>query len=570
MSMMPSSSSNFRFPIGESDFQNLRKKGYTYVDKSLFIEEVMDSSALVLLFPRPRRFGKTLNLSMLRYFLERSSEDRRDLFAGLDIQRSQSAQAHFQKYPVIFLTLKDAKQDTWEECQQKLRALLAGVYQEHDYLLDGNLLSAQEKEVFTAVLNQEGPLSYYADTLFLLSKYLHKYHNQAPIVLIDEYDSPLHAAFDKGYYAPAISFFRTFLSAVLKDNMHLAKGVLTGILRVAKESIFSGLNNLAVFTLLNTPFSRWFGFTEKEVEDLVSRSNLSQMMPEIQKWYNGYLFGKTTVYNPWSVIRYLDNPEDGLCPYWVSTASNALIKKSLFDRRGSAHGEIEILLQGGCIEKAVEENIVMDDVARHDGALWNFLLFSGYLRVKELSVKESRRYAQLCIPNQEVMIDFQDMTRRWFAESLSFNESGNLFFQSLIRGDSDYVQNRLQEILLNTLSYHDLAAEVAYHTFILGMLVNLNIDYQILSNRESGYGRYDVSMIPKRKGLPGILIEFKVLRKKEPSEPEIEKAFSEAFSQMHVENYAHELRSKHVSPILLYTMVFSGKQVWVKHRLLSE
>ncbi len=567
---MKSASSRLRFPIGESDFQKLRNKGYTYVDKSLFIEEVMDSAALVLLLPRPRRFGKTLNLSMLRYFLEKSSEDRRDLFKGLQVEHSQSAQAHFQKYPVIFLTLKDAKQDTWEECQKKIRELLSALYKEHDYLLDAKHLSKHEKDLFTAIIKKEAEISDCDSALYYLSKYLHDYHKQAPVVLIDEYDSPLHAAFDKGYYAPAISFFRTFLSSALKDNAHLEKGVLTGILRVAKESIFSGLNNLAVFTLLNPRFSRWFGFTEEEVTDLVARSNLSHMMSEIQKWYNGYLFGKTTVYNPWSVIRYLDDPEAGLNPYWIATASNTIVQSALFQRHGNVRAQIEALLQGGCIEKRIDENIVMQDIPKSELVLWNFLLFSGYLKAKTYYQKPGGEwFASMCIPNQEVMFDFRAMTERWFAELMPSTENVSLFFQQLLEGKGEKVQSYLQEILLTSLSYHDLAAEVAYHTFVLGLLANLSADYEVSSNRESGFGRYDVMVSPREKHRPGVVIELKVLSK-EPSEAEVTQMLDQALKQVETKQYAQAVKAKQPSVIHGYAMVFSGKQVWVRHRIISN
>ncbi len=566
---MHSVSSRLRFPIGESDFRLLRREGYTYVDKSLFIEEVIESAARVLLLPRPRRFGKTLNLSMLRYFLEKSTEDRRDLFVGLQVEQSKSTQAHFQKYPVIFLTLKDAKQDTWDTCQKKIRELLSNLYKEHDYLLDVNQLSEDERELFTAIIKKEASISDCDSALYNLSKYLHAYHKQAPVVLIDEYDSPLHAAFDKGYYEPALSFFRTLLSAVLKDNPHLAKGVLTGILRVTRESIFSGLNNLAVFTLLDHPFSRWFGFTEKEVEELVTQSNLTHMLPEIQRWYNGYLFGKTTVYNPWSVIRYLDNPEDGLKPYWAATASNTLIRHALFQRPGNVRAQIEVLLQGGCLEKRIDENIIMQDIPVSEDALWNFLLFSGYLKIKELFQKVNRRFALLCIPNLEVMEDFQAMTERWFAELFRPTEDLRAFFQSLLEGNSERVKTRLQEILLESLSYHDLAAEVAYHTFMLGLLANLSSDYEVLSNREAGFGRYDVLLSPREKNRPGVVIELKALSK-EPSEAEVTQMMDQALHQMETKQYAQAVKAKQPSSLHGYAMVFSGKQVWVKHQLLSQ
>ncbi len=528
----------------------------------------MDSSARVLLLPRPRRFGKTLNLSMLRYFLEKSPEDRRDLFAGLKIQSSPSAHLHFQKYPVIFLTLKDAKQDTWETCQEKLRDLLADLYRDHRYLLESEALDSLEKAGFLAILQKNSSWSDCENALYRLSKYLHLYHNQAPVILIDEYDSPLHAAFDKGYYSSSISFFRSFLSAALKDNPHLAKGVLTGILRVAKESIFSGLNNLAVFTILNPHFSTAFGFTEEEIHELLQKADLLPMFAGVQTWYNGYLFGETTIYNPWSILRYLDNPIYGLRPYWVATASNTLIKNALFHRSNHVQSQIEILLQGGCIEKRLDESIVMQDIPTSDVALWNFLLFSGYLKVKEQFQKGDDFFASLCIPNREVMTDFRSMTQRWFAELVRPSEDISIFFQSLLEGDVERVQSRLQDIVLKSLSYHDLAGEAAYHTFILGILANLSADYDVLSNREAGFGRYDVILRPKSQGYPGVLFEIKVFRK-EPQEVEVVKTLEQALAQIHTRKYAHELSSRQVAPIHAYAIAFSGKQVWMRHQILG-
>lgn len=284
-----------RFPLGKTDFRDLRESGDVYIDKSMWIHDVLDQGASILLFPRPRRFGKTLNLSMLRYFLEKSNEDRRHLFQGLAIEKSEVARTHFQKHPVIFISLKDAKQDNWEACQSKMKSLLADLYKEHRYLLESESLYQEEKKRYRQILEQQAPLSACVDALYHLSKYLCEYHKQPVVLLIDEYDSPLHHAYSKEFYEPALSFFRTFLSTALKDNAYVYKGVMTGILRIAKESIFSGLNNIVVYTLTSPYFSKYFGFTEDEVRGLVQQCGHPDKMEEIRTWYNGYVFGKTTI-----------------------------------------------------------------------------------------------------------------------------------------------------------------------------------------------------------------------------------------------------------------------------------
>lgn len=556
-----------KFSIGTSDFRKMREAQSLYVDKSWLIHDVIDQSAEVLLLPRPRRFGKTLNLSMLRYFFEKTPEDLSPLFQGLRIQTSALAQPHFQKYPVLFLTLKDVKASSWEDCKIKIRELLANLFREYKYLLGDNLLDTEEKEGFLHILQQTASMPACENALFNLSKYLHKYHQQRVLILIDEYDTCIHTAYARNYYDQAVSFFRNFLSAALKDNNHLFKGVLTGILRVAKESVFSGLNNLSVFSLIHPTFSSHFGFTEDEVLQLATCMHLSHHMDGIRAWYNGYLFGGQVIYNPWSIINFFNQSEAGLGPYWTNTSENDLIRKVVLEQGAQAKADLQVLLQGGSLDKPISDHIALRDVEHNEQVLWSFLLFLGYLKPKKLYTHDDELYGQLCIPNKEVQINVTRMTRDWFAELIGGNNQVSLLVQGLTKGDAEQIEASLSYLLRHHASSHDFGAEQSYHTFVLGLLVHASAEYEVKSNQESGYGRYDVALVPRERGRAGVLLELKMLRK-EPTEAEVAAALESAFAQAEGKAYKTEFAERGIKSLHLFAVVFAGKRVWVKAKQL--
>ncbi|MDM8521924.1 AAA family ATPase [Desulfococcaceae bacterium HSG8] len=561
-----------KLPVGSSDFRKLREGGYHYVDKSLFIRDIAEASAEVILLPRPRRFGKTLNLSMLRYFFEKSDDDRSGLFGKLAIRDDECFEAHQGKYPVIWMTFKDLKEPSWEYMYRRMTNLIRDEFLRHDALLGSALLRGSEKRYFESVLEQKAELPDYGDALRYLSDYLRRYHGEKVIILIDEYDTPLHAGYAGGYYEDVISFIRNFLSGGLKDNEHLFRGVLTGILRVAKESVFSGLNNPGVYTVLSRKFSDAFGFTVPEVRQFLEERGMGDRYEDVSHWYNGYLFGGRVIFNPWSVINYADN-EGEAKPYWINTADTGMIDRLATRGGKELREEIGQLLEGLKLTKPVYESIVMRDMEARDDILWSFLLFSGYL--KPVEQLDDENFA-LEIPNNEVRIIYRQMIRNWFAEKTESNQLEEML-RALETGDVKLFERMLRLIVMRIMSYHDLAGEPekVYHALVLGMLVWMSGKYEMRSNRESGYGRYDLMLKPDDPEGQGIIIEFKRLdedeeqdadedgkRKKKKKTPQ--DALKEALKQIEDRGYAAELEAAGIRKILKLAVVFSGKKLWVK------
>ncbi|MCC6553180.1 MAG: AAA family ATPase [Polyangiaceae bacterium] len=554
-----------RFPIGLSDFRQLREGGNRYVDKSLLIEDVLAASGGVLLFPRPRRFGKTVNLSMLRYFLEKSDVDRSPLFAGLAVEASEIARPHRQRYPVIFLTFKDVKADSWDQCFAAMTGVLAGAYREHEYLLTEGALRPYDADAFTAILNRRATEVQCWDALADLSRHLERYHRERVVILIDEYDTPIHAGYSNHYYSQTVTFFRNLLSGGLKDNASLFKGVLTGILRVAKESVFSGLNNLSVYSILRTEFATRFGFTEREVQALAEGVGEPELMSGIRAWYDGYLFGGEVIYNPWSVLSFLDSADKQLRPYWVSTGSADLVRDLLFAGPEGLHEEMEELLRGGDVDKRIEEAIALRDVAQDPDAIWSFLLFSGYLTAAAVRVEEGRTWARLRVPNKEVLGELRGMVEAWLEARVGGSAEVERMLAALLGGDARAVEHYLSRIVKTTLSYHDTGGdhpERVFHAFIVGLLVSLGPRYEVRSNRESGFGRYDVMVLPRAAGQPGVVLELKTIDVEEGETRET--ALGAALQQIRARDYATELRARGADPIHEMAAVFDGKRAWVK------
>jgi hypothetical protein len=554
-----------RFPIGISDFRMLREGSFHYVDKTLFVEAVVDAGAQVMLLPRPRRFGKTLNLSMLRCFLEKTAEDRTRLFAGLAVTSSEIARPHFQRYPVISMTFKDIKPLTWDDCRDRIAYELATVYREHRYLLDEGDLAPDDAAVFTAILERRATEAERVGALGLLSRLLAQHHGEKVVLLLDEYDTPIHAGYTKGFYDQVIAFFRDFLSGGLKDNAHLFKGVLTGILRVAKESLFSGLNNIAVYGILRSEMASFFGFTEPEVKGLVDALGKPELLEGIRAFYNGYVFGHEAIYNPWSVLCFLDSADKVLLPFWIDTSSNDLVRELLLESPRGVRVELETLLAGGTIERLLDENIVLRDLAADSGAVWAFLLFTGYLKAVQVSVIEGERWATLALPNAEVTIALRRMARAWLAAQVGGAEELSEMLTGLLRGDAPVVERILSEMVKVNLSYFDTAGpapERFYHGLVVGLLAGLGPRYEVRSNRESGLGRCDVMVLPREAGNPGVVMELK--RVEGEAGETVEKAVAAALGQIRERDYAAELRARGAAPIHEVAAVFDGKMAYVR------
>lgn len=555
-------------PIGISDFKKVREGGYAYVDKSLLVQELVEKGGDVALIPRLRRFGKTLNLSMLRYFFEKGEESTRHLFESLNIWKNEKYRALQGQFPVIFISLKDVKHASWEETYASLRGFIAVEFERHHYLLEGETLIADEKENYRKILRREDSQQLFEQSLFLLSKWLHRYYQRRVVLLIDEYDTPAHAAYVGGYYKPLIAFLRNWLSGGLKDNISLERGVLTGILRIAKESIFSGLNNISTFTILDKDFQDKFGLLESEVKSLLQDYGLENKLDQMRQWYNGYRIGSCEgIYNPWSVLNCIAKEGD-LAPYWVNTSDNALMKELISQGSDDLKADVEELLKGGIVDKTIEEGIVFTDLEKNPNSVWALLLFSGYLTLAATPVYGTP--CRLRIPNVEVGELYKSMILDWFNTTIHQNKYRHLL-NSLVTGDIEIFSQIFQEFLLSAVSVFDTGAEEPekiYHAFILGMLIGLKDKYEVRSNRESGYGRYDVVLIPKNPSDLGVIMEFKKIGKFEKSD--LETAVQSALKQIEDKRYAQELIDRGVKRILSIGFAFEGKQVLIRHKFSSH
>lgn len=552
-----------RLPIGISDFRQVIEESYYYVDKSLMIKEIIDSGSNTILFPRPRRFGKTLNLSMLRYFYEKTDEPTDQLFTDLAIaQAGEHYRQQQGKYPVIFLSLKDVKCRDWETCYKLLRQIISKEFERHSYLLRSNVMSAGEKDEYSQIVNHSADPIFYETSLKQLSHWLHQYHGNRVVILIDEYDTPIHEGYLHGYYDEVVRFVRNFLSGGLKDNVSLEKGVLTGILRVAKESIFSGLNHIKVYSLLTAQFHQYFGLLEHEVETLLQDYGITCEMSDVKQWYNGYRFWDTVIYNPWSILNYADSHQDGLRPYWVNTSSNDVIRQILRESSGEIKEDLECLLRGESITKELDDNIVFGDVKHLPDALWSFLLFSGYVTAESVELRDGIIYGQLRIPNQEVASLYRQIVLSWMKPH---DRSHRLMLEALTAGEVADFQQIFTDLVRTSFSIFDASgqeAEKVYHAFVLGLLVRLQDDYQVKSNRESGYGRYDVMLIPHDKKRLGIVFEFKKARDKET----LTEAARAALQQIDDKQYESELQQLGVVRVLKLGIAFAGKQVHIEYQ----
>jgi len=548
-------------PIGIDDFEKLVAGNYYFTDKSLLIKEVLDSGAAVTLLPRPRRFGKTLNLSMLRYFFEKVGQSRRYLFNGLKIEQHADCMKHQGKYPVIWLTFKDVKMGTWEPCYEKICKVIGAEFKRHFNAINGSLSDLEIRQVQDIIAGTASQASY-ENSLMDLSRYLEQAYKEKVVILIDEYDAPIHAAFLNGYYNEVVSFMRGFFGASLKGNNSLNLGVMTGILRVAKESIFSGINHLEVRTFLQNAYSDKFGFLEDEVVALFSYFGLATNLDDVRRWYDGYRSGLYKVYNPWSIINFAKNSGE-LQPYWVNTSDNALIKDLLKRCTPEMKEDLEVIVAGGKVTKSIQENIIMTDIEKNDAVLWNFLLFCGYLTFEDYRLVVDTHYAELLMPNIEVGTTYKTSFSTWFAEGSGLRNY-NKMLESLVMGDMEPFQDYFMKFTKETLSTFDVQGDTPenfYHALVLGMLASLMQTHQVRSNRESGYGRYDVLIIPQDHANPGIILEFKKVNVKKKET--LETAAQDALSQIEDRLYETELQTLGIKKILKIGISFKGKESFV-------
>lgn len=541
-------------PIGIDNFKKIIEDGYCYVDKTELIEDILTRGALVNLFPRPRRFGKTLTISMLEnYFNIKKKEENKDLFKGLKVENaSEKVKETRGKYPVISLNLKSVKANTWEEEFEALKLLLSKLYQANYEVYE--VLSNIEKEIYNRVLNIEASQKEYEYSLKNLSEYLHRYYKQPVVILIDEYDAPIETGFVNRFYDDIINFMRNFFGEALKTNDYLKLACMTGILRVSKESIFSGLNNPKIYSILDEAYSEYFGFLPKEVERLLEEY-VVENKEEVKKWYDGYSFAGTEIYNPWSILNVLDSKK--IQPYWANTGGTALLEVMLKNAEGDVKKDLEDLMQGKTIEINLNENIVYSDITGSRDNIFNFMLMCGYVTVEKQERIGKRIIGILRIPNMEVEIAFETMVNRWFEQNNARKEITD-FQQAILRNDKELVELILNQLMKKSISYFE-NVENFYHGFVLGLLVDMGEKYIVESNRESGYGRYDMK-IEKKDGSVGIILEFKTVKEEEKMEEMAEKALE----QIEEKEYYLDMGKRGVPKILKYGIAFNNKRAVIK------
>ena len=537
--------------VGIEDFKKIIEEDCYYFDKTNYIEELLKDRTEIKLFTRPRRFGKTLNMTTLKYFFDvKNAEENRKLFKDLYIEKSEYFKEQGQ-YPVIFITMKDLKKNTWEQMNFAAKSLISNLYNEFEFIREK--LNEIEKEKFYKIWSKSEDGDY-DNSLRLLSEYLYNYYQKKVVLLIDEYDNPLIVANQNGYYKEAINFYRNLYSSALKTNSNLKMGVLTGIVQVAKEGIFSGLNNVITYNILGNDFETFFGLSEEEVEEALKYFEMTYEIEEVKKWYDGYKFGNSEVYNPWSIINYLRTKE--LQAYWVNTSDNALIYDNLKNSTVDVFNNLQTLFEGKEIKKEISPFFTFEELSKFDG-IWQLMVYNGYLKINE---KLSNDEYMIKIPNYEIQTFF----KKGFIDK--FLVSGNYFnpmMDALLDGDIEEFERRLQNIFLVNTSFYDLKGEKVYHSLFLGMLIWLRDKYEVKSNGERGHGRYDAMLIPLDKIKPAYVFEFKVSKTIKGLNAKAE----EALTQIKEKQYDAGLKGLGISKVYRIGIAFKGKNVKVKYEV---
>ena len=551
-------------PIGISDYRKAASE-YYYVDKTLMIRDFVDERPQVSLFTRPRRFGKTLNMDMLRVFFERSKEDTSIYFKDKKIWTCGEVYQSYQgKFPVIYVSFKDVKCETWEKAYDFIYKILRNEFERHSELLDSDKISTYEKKYLISMLEGEANENDVSMALLNLSRMLHIHFDVAPIIIIDEYDTPIQQGYSCGYYDKIIGFLRVLFSGGLKDNKHLSYGFLTGILRVAKESIFSGLNNLKINSVLDNRYSEYFGFTSDEVKEMAIYYNAMDKYEEICEWYDGYKFGNTDIFNPWSVIGYFNNtciPK----AFWQSTGSNDIISEVLAGATTDTLERLESLLQGNSFVTHIDTNVIYPQIQSNPSSIYSFLLMTGYLKI----VKNCQNFGddymcEVALPNKEISYVYSKEILSKF-EKVIPPAIAIAIQEAIYNMETLALKEKLESFLMQTISFYDTANESFYHGLVIGLCAMLDNRYRITSNREAGNGRFDIQMCPLNKKLPGILMELKA--EKQCDETQLSKLAKQALNQIDERQYYIELNSMGVKELIKYGIAFSGKSVCIEAQI---
>ena len=552
-----------RIPIGISNFAEVIGEDYYYIDKSDLCRKIIEELDKIAVLPRPRRFGKTLNISMLRCFFEKKKDgtSRRDLFKGLSIEKWKDFDKHQGRYPVIFFSFKEAKGRTKEEAFYYIAQELGNEFNSHAELLKADVYNSTEKSLFERIMLKQASWLEMTSAAVLLCEGLAKLYNERVMVFIDEYDTPVQAAWLNGYYDDMISFIRPFMSAAYKDNEYLMNGVVTGIMRVTKESIFSGLNNCTVYSILDYQTSTDFGFTMEEVDKILVDYNIAELREDVKKWYDGYIFGETTIFNPWSILNFTKDPRHRFVPYWVNTSSNDIIRNLISTGSIQLKNEFIQLVEGKSLYYNVHVDLIFPEIKQKDDSIWSFLYFSGYLKAEhDHRNEECFDIYKLTIPNVEVRMAYVNMVQTWFSMAPVTNDRQRLMLDSLRKKDFYMFGKVFQEFIIETLSFFDTSGkycEATYQAFLLGLLVNM-IDYIVTSNTEAGYGRYDIMLSPRDKTKPGFIFELKTLR--DTNDP-ADKVVADAIKQAEDKEYMTSLRQQGVKDITIIGVAFDGNKV---------